>query len=121
MIARLIEASVRNKQAARKYVDGLSPAGATNIYDALSASLEVAANDGKGKDPNPEADTIFFMTDGQPTNGKIVDPHQILEAIASQNRLLGIVIHTVGVSKEQNAGFLLNLALQNKGRYVAHK
>jgi len=118
---RLVEASIKNKQAARKYVDGLGPAGATNIYDALTASLEVAASDGKGKDDNPEADTIFFMTDGQPTNGKIVDPHQILEAIASRNRLLGVVIHTIGVSKEQNAGFLLNLALQNRGRYVGHK
>jgi hypothetical protein len=56
-----------------------------------------------------------------PTNGRVVDPAQILKEITARNRLLDVVIHTVGVSQDQNAGFLLNLAKQNRGRYVAHK
>ncbi|MHC4222711.1 MAG: HEAT repeat domain-containing protein [Planctomycetota bacterium] len=114
-------ATLKNKQAARKYVDRLSPVGATNIFDALVTSMRVATKSGKGKGDGPEADTIFFLTDGKPSHGQIVNPHQILEEITRRNKLMGLVIHTVGVSKEQNAGFLLNLAKRNGGRYVAHK
>jgi hypothetical protein len=114
-------ATLKNKQAARKYVDRLSPVGATNIFDALVTSMEVATKTGKGKGDGPEADTVFFLTDGKPSHGRIVNPHQILEEITRRNKLMGLVIHTVGVSRDQNAGFLLNLAKRNGGRYVAHK
>ena len=79
-------------------------------------SLQLAA----GK-KGASADTIFFMTDGVPTDGRIVDPAQILAEITQRNRRLGVVIHCIGVSKEQNAGFLLNLARANGGRYASHK
>jgi Mg-chelatase subunit ChlD len=117
-------ATLRNKQLARKYIEKRKPAGATNIYDALNKSLDVAAAGSKAKRKAkdvPVADTIFFLTDGVPTNGRVVDPKQILKEITARNRLLDVVIHTVGVSEDQNAGFLLNLAKQNRGRYVAHK
>jgi hypothetical protein len=117
---RPIQATVAHKQEARKFVEQLRPSGATNIFDALVESMEVAAAAGKRKDAD-EADTIFFLTDGQPTHGRIVDPAQILEEITARNRLHGIVIHAIGVSKEQNAGFLLNLARRNGGEYVAHR
>jgi Mg-chelatase subunit ChlD len=117
-------ATLRNKQSARKYIEKQNPVGATNIYDALNKSLDIAAAGGKAKRKAkdvPVADTIFFLTDGVPTNGRVVDPAQILKEITARNRLLDVVIHTVGVSQDQNAGFLLNLAKQNRGRYVAHK
>ncbi|MHC4135795.1 MAG: HEAT repeat domain-containing protein [Planctomycetota bacterium] len=117
-------ATLRNKQVARKFIEKQRPDGATNIYDALNKSLDIAAAGStakrKAKDV-PVADTIFFLTDGVPTNGRVVDPAQILKEVTARNRLLDVVIHTVGVSQDQNAGFLLNLAKQNRGRYVAHK
>ncbi|MGQ0614599.1 MAG: VWA domain-containing protein [Planctomycetaceae bacterium] len=111
-------ATPNSKQEARKFVEKLQPAGATNIYDALTLAMDVAAGGNRTKE---EADTIFFLTDGQPTHGRIVDAAQILEEITARNKLLGLVIHTIGVSKEQNAGFLLNLAKRNGGEYVARK
>jgi len=122
---RMQPANLKSKQAARKFVDRLDPTGGTNIFDALLTSLDVAAGGvgkkkrKKGKDP--EADTIFFLTDGQPTAGRITDAQQILEEITRRNAVLGVKIHAVGVSKEQNAGFLLNLAKRNHGQYVGHK
>ena len=112
-------ATAKNKASARKFVEELKPAGATNIFDALTTSMEIAAPPARGRDP--DADTIFFMTDGVPTAGRIIDPHQILDEITRRNRVLGVTLHTVGVSKEQNAAFLLNLAKRNGGRYVAYK
>ena len=117
----MMPATLKNKQAARKYVEKLEPAGSTNIFDALVKSMEVAATIGKTKGKDPVVDTIFFMTDGIPTNGKVTDPHQIIEEITRRNRILGLVIHAVGVSKEQNRAFLLNLAKRNGGKYVGHK
>jgi len=113
---KLVKATDRNKALAWKWVEKREPDGSTNIYDALDLSLQIAAGR-KGA----SADTIFFMTDGMPTDGRIVDPAQILSEITQKNRRVGVVIHAVGVSKEQNAGFLLNLARANGGRYVAHK
>ena len=117
-------ATLKNKQVARKFIERQKPVGATNIYDALNKSLDIAAAGSKAKRKEkdvPVADTIFFLTDGEPTNGRVVDPVQILKEITARNRLLDVVIHTVGVSQDQKAGFLLNLAKQNRGRYVAHK
>jgi len=120
---RMMAATIKNKQAGRKYIERRKPEGATNIYDALNKSLDIARPVPlkKQKDDNPTADTIFFLTDGQPSHGRIVDPHQILKEITKRNESLGVIIHTIGVSKDQNRGFLLNLAKQNGGRYVAHK
>ena len=113
-------ATTKTKKTARKYVENLEPLGATNIYDALVTSLRVAGPP-RGKNKEPRGDTIFFLTDGRPTHGRIVDTMQILLEITRLNRQYGVVIHTVGVSKEQNAGFLLNLAKRNRGQYVAYK
>ncbi|MHC4450729.1 MAG: VWA domain-containing protein, partial [Planctomycetota bacterium] len=110
---QLVKASSGNKSKAWKWVEKLVPQGSTNIYDALETSLQLAA----GK-KGVSADTIFFMTDGMPTDGRIVDPSQILAEITQRNRRAGVVIHAIGVSKEQNAGFLLNLARANGGRYA---
>jgi hypothetical protein len=123
---RMQAANLKNKKAARKFVDGLEPNGGTNIFDALLESLDLAAGVGKKKKKakpgaDPVADTIFFLTDGQPSAGRITDAKQILEEITKRNELLGVKIHTVGVSREQNAGFLLNLAKRNHGQYVAAK
>ena len=121
---RMQTATLKSKQSARKFVEALEPSGGTNIFDALVTSLQTAATAGKKKPKKgepPSADTIFFLTDGQPTAGRITDPNQIIEEITNRNSLLGLTIHTVGVSREQNAGFLLNLAKRNNGKYVAHK
>ncbi|MDH3591018.1 MAG: VWA domain-containing protein, partial [Planctomycetota bacterium] len=116
---RMQPANQKNKMAARKFVEKLGPSGATNIFDALLTSMEIAATVGKSKG-DPQVDTIFFLTDGIPSHGKIVDPHQILAEVRRRNELLGLAIHCVGVSKDQNRSFLFNLAKQNSGKYVSH-
>ena len=83
-------ASPKNKASARKFVEELKPEGATNIFDALVASMEIAAPPAKGREPG--ADTIFFMTDGQPTHGKVIDAHQILDEVTRRNRALGVTL-----------------------------
>ncbi len=111
----LVSASEKNKEAALKFIDGLSfKAGGTNIHQALFECLG-------GKRKLARADTVFFLTDGEPTVGALVDPYQILEEISERNRGRKVTLHTIGVSDEQDAAFLLNLARRNGGRFVAHR
>mgnify|MGYP001560206613 CR=1 FL=1 len=78
--------SGKTREEAKTYVDRLGAFGATNIYDALELAFE-----------DPEVDTIYFLSDGEPTAGLIVDPHLIREDIQRRNEHRGIVIHTIAV------------------------
>lgn len=119
---RMQKADARIKAAARNFVEKLKPQGPTNIFDALVTSMDLAASlDSKRKKGDPEADTIFFLTDGVPTHGRLVEPHRILEEISRRNAILGLKIHAIGVSKEQNKAFLFNLARRNGGTYVGKR
>ena len=53
--------------------------------------------------------------------GVLVDPALILEEVAESNPHGRVVIHTVGLSRDQNAELLVNLAHRNGGRYVADR
>lgn len=78
------DAELRTK--AKEYVARQGANGATNIYDAFELAFE-----------DPDVDTIFFLTDGQPTAGKETDPTAIREAVRRWNAGRGIRIHTVAV------------------------
>ncbi len=117
---RMRLATGRTKEQARRFVEGLEPLGATNIFDALQLSLQICGAP-RGKQHEPRGDTIFFLTDGRPTAGKIVDARLILQEITRLNRQYGVVIHAIGVSKEQNHTFLRLLAKRNRGRYVKYE
>lgn len=106
------------REEAIKYVDGQSSGGGTNIHDSLERCFEMA---GKGvTDPaaDIDLDTIFFLTDGTPTQGKVTDPEKILEKVREWNKLGRIRVHTIGVGTEQNVDLLRRLARENGGRYV---
>jgi hypothetical protein len=146
----MIAATKAAKEKAYAYIDGKTPAGNTNIHDALKAAFDIKMPDrgvpggGGGaqvtggpsarKADKGGADTIFFLTDGKPTTGKIMDPAGILAAVATWNETRRIQIHCIGIGDqdaEQGGGgggggrddkadrdFLRKLAEQNGGTYV---
>lgn len=101
------------------YVDKeIEAVGGTNIYDALAEAFHLAGIGAVDKAYESGVDTIFFLTDGQPTQGEVLDPEEILRRVKEKNRLARIVIHTVGVGKDHDASFLRRLAEENGGQYV---
>jgi Mg-chelatase subunit ChlD len=62
---------------------------------------------------------IILISDGKPTVGAVLDPERIREEVRALNRLRRIVIHTVGVGKDQNVDFMRRLAEDNNGTYAA--
>ncbi len=90
---------------AKKFAGGLQPAGGTNIYDSLAMVLEAG-----------DVDTIYLLSDGEPSAGTYTDPTRILEEIARLNEASQVTIHTIALGFD--SGFMRQLAEQNRGSYV---
>lgn len=81
------------------------PEGASNLHDALDAAL---------RDGN--VDTIFALSDGAPTAGKLLDADDILRAVRRLNRFRRIAIHADAFGRD--SALLRDLANENRGTYA---
>ena len=102
---RLVTADRENIDDAKRFLDSNSAFGGTNIYDSLAAALAIK-----------NAQTIYLLTDGDPTVG-VTHPYTIIQRIARLNRDLGAAIHTIAAG-EVSGEFLAELAAANGGRSV---
>ena len=97
----------------------LQPENGTNTWEALRVALR-----------DEDVDTIFFLSDGTPTVGKVVDQDEILAEVRELNRWRRVRIHTVALLKgeapasmgaEENpaasASFMRRLAEENGGDF----
>ncbi len=102
---KLVTASRENVEEAKRFLENNSAFGGTNIYAALATALTIK-----------DAQTIYLLTDGDPTVG-VTHTRAIIEKIARLNRDLGAIIHTIAAG-EASADFLADLAAANGGRSV---
>lgn len=143
---RLVAANVVNRESAKSFVKRLKPLGGTESQELAASGLGGAANLAAGKtntlkallypfgvDPDkpPKAvaagadkdalksplDTVYFLSDGRPSVGKIVDVNEILREVRKHNEVYRIVIHTIAIGDFQKE-FLRNLAEENGGAFV---
>ena len=110
---RMQEGSESKKRRAIKWVEEQKPLGTTNIHDALEEAYQIAL----AATGETLIDTIFFMTDGRPTSGKVRDPKEILKEVLEWNKVARIRIHTVGVG-DHDEELLKGLADETGGTYV---
>jgi Ca-activated chloride channel family protein len=103
----MVAANKEKITVALDMVDRLEATGGTNIHEALQVALKQA---GGSKRPS----YIIFLTDGQPTVGK-VEEKDILYETKTANKC-GARIFTFGVGYQPNVRLLDKLAIQNKGR-----
>lgn len=92
-------------------------AGKTNTYGALMRALGVAGRGSRDKHYEVAVDTIFFLSDGRPTVGELIDPDDILAEVRTANDLRKVVIHTIAIGQFQR-GFMKELATENGGVFV---
>jgi len=97
----------------------LLPRGGTNTYEALTVAFE----------KNPRVDTIYFLSDGIPSTGKLEVPEEILAHVRRLNRFRKVTIHTIALvigrpsiekavkyeDPDEMADFMRALAEQNGG------
>jgi HEAT repeat protein len=89
---------------AQAIVKGLEPRGQTNIFDPLELAFQ-----------HKDVDTIYLLSDGEPSHGRVVEPGDILREVKRLNRLRQVVIHTISFGPSP---FMKSLAEQNGGQYV---
>jgi hypothetical protein len=108
---------------AEEFIDKIDAAGGTNIWGSLEMGLNMAKGKKSKKGPakwvNPNYDTIFFLSDGEPSIGVSIDREEILDMVRELNETLGLVINTIGLSTDQDAVLLRRLAEENNGTYAA--
>lgn len=79
--------------------------GGTNLYDALSKAMD-----------DTLLDTIYVLSDGQPTAGAIVHPAGIRRAILTRNRRARVQFFCVSIGRISDV--LFELAEETGGRYI---
>lgn len=120
---KLLKLDEKTRKQAFAWIDKLDPVGGTNIHDALEKGFKFVVTDAEGRLAKDSIDTIFFMTDGLPTVGQILEPKEILSKINGLNKLSKVRIHTVCVGLSTNPddkpGFELleKLAKNNDGTF----
>jgi len=143
---RLVPANALNRRAAAQWISELKPIGGQMAAERASAGLRNSSGleDGRtnayagllaglGLDQDPkqrgpvteaatdakegEGDTMFFLTDGKPTVGELVDTEDILKSIQELNRFRKVTIHTIAIG-DFTSSFLKQLAEQNGGVFV---
>ncbi len=109
----------RHRNEALAAIRTRQPSQGTNLYGALQAAFAVGAGEGRraGR-AGPSVDTIFFLTDGRPTAGRLQAPELILRAVAEWNRGRRVRLHAIGIGQHDRK-FLGELAAQNRGDYTA--
>lgn len=142
----LVPANVVNREAAKSWVKSLKPLGGSEAQDLAAAGLGGSANLQAGKtntlaallyafgiDPEkpPKAtvtgfdknaiksplDTVYFLSDGRPSVGKLIDTNEILKEVRKYNEVYRIVFHAIAIGEFQKE-FLQVLAEQNGGVFV---
>ncbi len=116
----LVSATPKHHDELVRALDPLGPAGSTNIYEALDFALRLANVHPDRPRGASRADAIFLISDGSPTDskGNAEDPERTLRAVRAWNAHQRVAIHTVGIGRQHNAGFLRQLARENGGTYL---
>ena len=100
----LRKCSDENRKDALDRVRQIALGGGTNIFDALERALT-----------DPKVDTVYLLTDGQPSAGRIVDPEQILDEVQRLNRTRQVVVHCIGLGIDSD--LLKRLSAMTGGSY----
>lgn len=137
----LVAANILNRKSAAKWIEGLQPIGGasqnlkraaglsgaaggaegkTNFYDALMTALEAkAAQAGYDTNLGAQVDTIYFLSDGDPTAGPMTENERILAEVRRVNQLRKIVIHTINIGKNERGKLLMSaIARENGGTFL---
>ncbi len=76
----------KSRDDARDYVSRLGAGGATNLYDSLRMAFD-----------DPDVDTIFVLSDGEPNVGEETDITVIRDHVAAWNEHRKVEINTIGI------------------------
>ena len=109
-----LDAALRDKLSSR--VRALTAARKTNIYDGLNLAFRPQKKTGP-MDTSEGPDTLFLLSDGNPSTGKIEDIQELRDEVLAWNLGRSIRIHCVNVG-DADARLLRALASSSGGTYL---
>ena len=86
------------------FVKGVETRSGTNVFDTLEFALA-----------DKRVDTIYLLSDGEPTAGRFLDLPSITREVQALNRRRGITIHCIAFGEESK--LLEAIAKENGGQY----
>ena len=98
----LVKMTEKTRAEAIEYVAKQRIGGATAIFNSLEAAFKIEG-----------LDTIYLLTDGQPSGGTINNPKRIRELVNQWNAVSHITIHCVSIGGDN--GLLRGLAKDSGG------
>ncbi|HVG94949.1 MAG TPA: VWA domain-containing protein [Planctomycetota bacterium] len=114
----IVAADRATRERAIAWARSQDPHGPTNLHAALEEAFRLAAGGVAEKVPTAGADTIFLLTDGEPTAGAVREPDAIVAAVKRWHRASRVVVHCVGLGSHDVA-LLAAIASATGGQYVA--
>lgn len=94
--------------SAQQFIAGLAAAGGTNMHAALQSAFADMA-----------VDTVYLLSDGEPSVGAIIEPDALALEVARWNRSRRVTIHTIAIGPD--SPLLRQLAMQSGGIYLQRK
>ena len=94
----------KGRAQAVNWVQSRNNGSGTNVFDTLEFALH-----------DKQVDTIFLLTDGNPSRGKYLDPEVIATEVGILNRLRGVTINCIAFGEK--SPLLERLAAENGGEY----
>ncbi|MFY9341414.1 MAG: VWA domain-containing protein, partial [Planctomycetota bacterium] len=95
----MVQATPANREAFKKYVDGLRADGGTNVWSGLEDALKIKSVV-FGNRYTTNIDELFVLSDGAPTVGDVQDPVEILRLVQECNKFANVRINTIFISSE---------------------
>lgn len=89
---------------ALEFVKGIETRNGTNVFDTLEFALA-----------DKRVDTIYLLSDGLPTAGRLLDLPSITREVQALNRRRGVAIHCIAFGEESK--LLEAIAKENGGQY----
>ncbi|MCR4316092.1 MAG: VWA domain-containing protein [Planctomycetes bacterium] len=94
---RMLEANARNKQTMEDEIKKLKPTGSTDIFDAVELAFDITGTGEFDRAYGQPIDTIYLLSDGTPTDGRIINTSRILREVLYWNRYRKIEINTIAL------------------------
>jgi len=101
----LLAMEERVRDQASKFIDGIDYGGGTNTYGGLIEAFE-----------DERVDTIYLLSDGEPSVGEYVRPDDIRERIRLLNGVRKVQVHCISIGRKSE--FMRALAGDTGGRYI---
>jgi hypothetical protein len=115
-----VVANGTNRARAIGFLRGLEVGRATNYHDALRAVLGIPEVGLPTPGFRPTPDTVFFLTDGEPTVGEITDADELLGWWEEENRFARLRCHVIAFG-DKNLNFdLLAAMARGSGGTLLH-